>query len=221
MISSSSRSTKEVDLITAEVNQLLDISPDPSLLVSNSSLEILAVNASLVEFSGYTRGELLATPLETLLPGIQEICQDENSNLELHSLQGCKLELVNRRKGKASVQVRANALGNQRRYAVYRLSSLTNSSSDMGLPVPNAAQYAGLLELLEIFNQSTLEEALDIIVRVGKDMLPAESFGIYKIDSNHPQLKAVILDNPSGFLPQTISTADFFSHYKESQFSPP
>ena len=221
MISSSSRSTKDIDLITTEVSQLLDVSPDPSLLVSNNSLEILAVNASLVEFSGYTRGELLSTPLETLLPGISEICKDESLNLELHSLQGCKLELVNRRKAKASVLVRANALGNQRRYAVYRLASLTNSSTGRGLPDPNAAEYAGLLELLEIFYQSTLEEALDIIFQVGKDMLPAESFGIYKIDSNHPQLKAVILDNPSGFLPQTISTADFFSHYKKSQFSPP
>ena len=159
MISSSSRSTKDIDLISAEVSQLLDVSPDPSLLISNNSLEILAVNASLVEFSGYTRGELLATPLETLLPGIRELCEDEGLNLELHSLQGCKLELVNRRKGKTSVLVRANALGNQRRYAVYRLASLPNSPAGRGVPDPNAAQYAGLLEILEIFYQSTLEEA--------------------------------------------------------------
>ncbi len=78
-----------------------------------------------------------------------------------------------------------------------------------------------MLALIQIFYQSTLEEALDIILQVGKDMLHAESLGIYKIDSNHPQLKAVILDNPSGFLPETISTADFFSHYKDSHFSPP
>lgn len=221
MIASSSKSAKDIDLITAEVSQLLDISPDPSLLVANNGLDILAVNASLVKLSGYTRDELLTTPLEKLLPGIQDICTDEKLNLELHSLQGCKLDLVNRRKGKSSVLVRAKALGNQRRYSVFRLASLTSPPSSSGFSVSSADQYAGLMELLQIFFQSTLEDALDVILQVGKEMLSAESFGIYKIDSNHPQLKAVILDNPSGFLPQTISTADFFSHYKECQFSPP
>jgi PAS domain S-box-containing protein len=221
LIASSSRSSKDLDLITAEVSQLLDISPDPALLVANNGLGILAVNASLVELSGYTRDELLATPLEDLLPGISTICANESQNLGLHSLQGCKLELVNRRKGKTPILVRAKALGNQRRYAVYRLSIPGSSTTGKDLSGLNAVQHAGLMELLEIFYQSSLEKALDIILKVGKDMLATESFGIYKIDSNHPQLKAVILDNPSGFLPQTISTADFFSHYREIQFSPP
>jgi PAS domain S-box-containing protein len=221
LISSSSRSAKGIDLIKAEVSQLLDISPDPSLLVANDSLDILAVNSSLVELSGYTRDELLATPLETLLPGIQETCRDESLNLELHSLQGCKLDLVNRRKSKTAVLVRVNALGNQRRYSIYRLTSLANTASRKGFPAADTSQYAGLNEMLEIFYQSSLEDALGVILQAGKELLSAESLGIYKIDSNHPQLKAVILDNPSGFLPQTISTTDFFSHYKESQFSPP
>ncbi len=200
---------------------MLDISPDPSLLVVNDGLDIIAVNASLVEFSGYTRDELLTTPLESLLPGIQKICGDESQNLELHSLQGCKLNLINRRKGKSSVLVRAKALGNMRRYSVYRLAPLSYPSKGGVFSTSSSEQYAGLLELLNIFYQSNLEDALNIILKVGKDMLPAESFGIYKIDSNHPQLKAVILDNPSGFLPETISTSDFYSHYIASQFSPP
>ena len=221
MISSSSRFTKGIDLITTEVSQLLDISPEPALLVDNLSLGIQAVNASLVELSGYTRDELLSQPLEKLIPGIQEICEDESRNLELQSLQGCKLELVNRRQGKTPVLVQTNALGNQRRYSVFRITSLSKAPSSKGLSKDKKDQHAGLQDLLEIFYQSTLEDALDVILQVGKRMLSAESLGIYKIDSNHPQLKAVLLDNPSGFLPQTISTADFFSHYKESQFAPP
>ena len=221
MISTSSRSAKDIDLAPAEISQLLDVSPDPSLLVDNRGLEILAVNGLLVELSGYTRDELLATPLEILLPGIQAVCRDENLNLELHSLQGRKLELVNRRKGKNPVLIRARTLGNQRRYSVFRLSSLSGPPGGANLSTPHGNRYAGLLDLLDIFYQSTLDEALEIVVRVGKEMLSAESFGVYKIDSNHPQLKGVILDNPSGFLPQTISTSDFFSHYKQSQFSPP
>ena len=200
---------------------MLDISPDPSLLVDNNNLEIHAVNALLVELSGYTRDELLSTPLDKLLPGIQEASQNESMNLELHSLQGCKFELVNRRQGKTAVLVRANALGSQRRYSVYRLASLSSGASRTSFSHPNPDQYAGLQEMLEIFYQNSLEDALDVILQAGKDLLSAESLGIYKIDSNHPQLKAVILDNPAGFLPQTISTADFFSHYKESLFSPP
>ena len=221
MLPNSSRSSKDFDLLTAEVSHLLDISPDPSILVLNNGLEILAVNASMSELTGYTRKEILKLQLDNLLPNIQTVRADDSLNLELHSLQGCQLDLVNRRKQKFSAVVQAKALGKDRRYAVYRITTLTNNLKGKGLPDHEAFQLDGILALVQIFYQSTLEQALDIIIQVGKDILDAESLGIYKIDSNHPQLKAVILDNPSGFLPDTISTTDFFSHYKVSHFSPP
>ena len=221
MLPNSSRSSKDIDLLTAEVSHLLDISPDPSILVLNNGLEILAVNASMSELTGYTRKEILKLQLDNLLPNIQTIRADDSLNLELHSLQGCQLDLINRRKQKFSAVVQAKALGKDRRYAVYRITTLSNNLKGKGLPDHEAFQLDGILALVQIFYQSTLEQALDIIIQVGKEILDAESLGIYKIDSNHPQLKAVLLDNPSGFLPDTISTTDFFSHYKDSHFSPP
>jgi PAS domain S-box-containing protein len=221
LLPNSSRSSKDIDLLTAEVSHLLDISPDPAILVLNNGLEILAVNASMSELTGYTRRELLKLQLDNLLPDIQSIRTVDPQNLELHSLQGCQLDLINRRKQKFSAVVQAKALGKDRRYAVYRITTLSNNLKGKGLPDHEAFQLDGILALVQIFYQSTLEQALDIIIQVGKDILNAESLGIYKIDSNHPQLKAVILDNPSGFLPDTISTTDFFSHYKDNHFSPP
>ncbi len=210
-----------MELKAGEISQLLDISPEPSLLVSNPDLAILAVNAPLVKLSGFTRSELLNLDLKALLPGINHIREDESLNLELHSLQGQKLDLVNRRKHKISVQLQARALGKDRRYAIYTFRSSSTTAKAGSLGNQSSLPYQGLLSLVEIFYQSSLEEALEVILRVGKEMLTAESLGIYKIDSNHPQLKAVILDDPSGFLPKTISTTDFFSYYKEIQFSPP
>jgi len=221
LISNPSRSSKDIDLITAEVSQLLDISSDPSILVSSGDLTILACNASMAELTGYTRNELLNFQLDTILPGIQAIRQDDSLNLELHSTQGQNLELINRRKQKTSTNVRVKALGKNRRYAVYRFAPLSKTDQSRLSPGQESIHLDGVLDLVKIFYQSNLDEALAILIRVGKDILTAESLGIYKIDSNHPQLKAVILDNPSGFLPETISTTDFFSHYKESQFSPP
>ncbi len=220
MIQNASRTGKDIDLLAPEVSQLLDISPDPSLLAGNPDLEILAVNASMAELSGFTRDELLGLDLESLLPGIQQIRDNQTRYLELHSLQGQNLDLVNRRKQKIPVHIQAKTLGKNRRYSVYTFltpsKSPASSSRDQESPF-----YQNLLALIEIFYQSTLEEALEIILQAGKEMLSAESLGIYKIDSNHPQLKAVILDNPSSFLPPTISTTDFFSYYKDCQFSPP
>ncbi|MFL7812254.1 MAG: nitrogen regulation protein NR(II) [Anaerolineales bacterium] len=221
MIQSSQRAGRDVELQAGEISHLLDISPDPCLLVSNPDLAILAVNAPLVKLSGFTRSELLTLDLETLLPGIVEIREDESLNLELHSLQGQKLDLVNRRKQRIAVQLQARALGKDRRYAIYSFSSSSSAARAGTTGKQPSLPYQGLLSLVEIFYQSTLDQALEVILRVGKEMLAAESLGIYKIDSNHPQLKAVILEDPSGFLPKTISTTDFFSFYKEVQFSPP
>lgn len=221
MIANSSRSSTETELITSEINQLLDISPDPSILVSNSDLSILAANAAMAELSGYTRKELLTLQLNTLLPELSTIQENEIANLELHSTQGHKIDLISRRKQKINTHLQAKTLGNNRRLSVYRLTPLNKPLSKKYSPEQETSRMNAILRLLKVFCQPDLESALDIIIQVGKDILGAESLGIYKIDSNHPQLKSVQLDNPNGFLPATISTADFFSHYKESHFSPP
>ncbi len=208
-------------MITSEINQLLDISPDPSILVSNSDLSILAANAAMAELSGYTRRELLSLQLDTLLPGLSSIKENETTSLELHSTQGHKIDLISRRKQKINTHIQAKTLGNNRRLSVYRLTSLNIPHSKKRSSDHENSQMDAILRLSKVFYQPDLESALDIIIQVGKDILGAESLGIYKIDSNHPQLKSVQLDNPNGFLPATISTADFFSHYKESHFSPP
>ena len=90
MIANSSRSPADIELLTAEVNQLLDITPEPSILVSNSEMQILAANAAMAELSGYTRRELLSLHLETILPDLPEIKENESSNLELNSTQGMR-----------------------------------------------------------------------------------------------------------------------------------
>jgi len=221
LISNPSRSSDEIELIPNEVSHLLDISPDPSALVSNTDLVIRAVNASMSELTGYTRKELLSLHLDTLLPKLPAIIQDPALHLELHSIQGRELDLISRRKQKITTQVQAKTLGISKRFTVYSLNTLENSKRRKLHKDQESTQLEGILALSQIFYQSSLDQALEIIIQVGKNMLTAESLGIYKIDSNHPQLKAVILDNPSGFLPPTISTTDFFSHYKDSQFSPP
>ena len=208
-------------MIPDEVSHLLDISPDPSILVSNTDLDILAANASMAELTGYTRKELLSLHLDTLLPKLLSITQDPALNLELHSIQGRELDLITRRKQKITTLVQANTLGKSKRFTVFRLNILGKTNRRNNSTALESAQLDGILALSRIFYQTSLDQALEIIIQVGKNMLTAESLGIYKIDSNHPQLKAVILDNPSNFLPPTISTTDFFSHYKDSQFSPP
>ena len=221
MIANSSRSSIETELNTSEINQLLDISLDPSILVSNSDLTILAANAAMAELSGYTRRELLTLHLDTLLPELSSIKENEIANLELHSTQGHNIDLISRRKQKISTHVLAKTLGSNRRLSVLRLNPLNKPHSLNRSPNKGNSQMDAIFRLSKVFFQPDLESALDIIIEVGKAILSAESFGIYKIDSNHPQLKSVRLDNPAGFLPATISTTDFYSHYIESHFSPP
>jgi two-component system sensor histidine kinase AtoS len=221
LIQNSSRSSPEIGLKTSEVNQLLDVSPDPSILVSNTDLQIMAANAAMAELTGYTRKELLSLHLDILLPDLTSIKGNETSNLELHSTKGHKIDLLSRRNQKIKAIIQAKALGNNRRLSVYRLNPLSKTHTKKIQLDQDSTQMDAIIQLSKVFYQSDLEAALDIIIQVGKDILSAESLGIYKIDSNHPQLKSVRLDNPRGFLPGTISTTDFFSNYKESQFSPP
>ena len=221
MNSNPSRSSSEIELITSEINQLLDITQEPCILVSNSDLLILAANAAMAELTGYTRKELLSLPLNTILPNLTSIKDRDTSNLELQSLQGHSIELISRRNQKIKAKIQAKALGKNRRLTVYRLTALNRTQARQGASNQENRRMDTFLQLSKVFYQTDLESALNILIEVGKEILSAESLGIYKIDSNHPQLKSVQLDNPKGFLPATISTTDFFSHYKVSQFSPP
>jgi len=221
LIPNPSRSSSEIGLKTSEINQLLDISPDPSILVANADLLILAANAAMSELTGYTRKELLSLQLDVLLPELSMIKGDETSNLELHSSKGHKIDLISRRKQKIKTLIQAKVLGNNRRLSVYRLNPLSKIHAKKISSDQDSTQMDAIIAISKVFYQPDLDGALDIIIEVGKEILSAESLGIYKIDSNHPQLKSVRLDNPRGFLPATITTTDFFSHYKETQFSPP
>ena len=222
MLSSNpTRLSGEIEFVSSEVSYLLDISPDPSILSSNDDRKILAVNAAAAELTGYTRKELLSLHLDTLLPKLVDLQKDPKVNLELSSLQGHELDLITRRKQKITTRVQAKTLGKSKRFTVYRITPSGRFPKKQSSIDQYQAHLDSFLDLIQVFYQPDLDHALDIILQVGKKILTAESLGIYKIDSNHPQLKAVILDNPAGFLPNTISTSDFFSHYKESQFSPP
>jgi PAS domain S-box-containing protein len=187
LISNPSRSSDEIELIPDEVSHLLDISPDPSILVSNTDLDILAANASMAELTGYTRKELLSLHLDTLLPKLLSITQNPALNLELHSIQGRELDLITRRKQKITTLVQANTLGKSKRFTVFRLNILGKTSRRNNSAALESAQLDGILALSQIFYQTSLDQALEIIIQVGKNLLTAESLGIYKIDSNHPQ----------------------------------
>ena len=221
LLSNPSKSSEEVELIPNEVSHLLDISEHPAVLVSPADLQILAANASFAELSGYTREELLNLHLETLIPRILPVLEDEEQQLALHSLQGRRLDLINRRKQKIATTVKAKKIGTSKRFSIYMLSPRGEPSGRGKESSPDEPALDQIIPLTEIFFQPDLDQALAVVIEVGKRLLQAESLGIYTVASNHPNLQAIKLDNPTGCLPDSISTTDFFTHYKEFQFSPP
>ena len=166
MTSNSSRSSTEIELITSEINQLLDISPDPSILVSNSDSSILASNAPMAELSGYTRRELLSLQLDTLLPEFSSLKGNETANLELQTSQGYKVDLISRRKQKISTNIQAKTLGNNRRFSVYRFTPMNKPLSKGTSSKQSSSQMDAILQLSKVFYQPDLESALDIIIHM-------------------------------------------------------
>ncbi len=221
ILSNPSKSSGEADLAPNEVSHLLDITNHPAVLVAQDDLQILAANASFAELSGYTRRELIQLHLETLLPKIVPILQDDGATLELHSLQGREIDLINRRKQIIPTTVNAKRIGSIKRFSIYQISPAKQKSNRRSSQDSVASPGEGIQELTEIFYQPDLDQALEVIIRVGKKMLGAASMGVYTAASNLPHLKAVKLDNPFEDLPEIISTTDFFTHYTEFQYSPP
>jgi PAS domain S-box-containing protein len=211
----------DLELKPGELSHLLDMTTDPTVLVSLPDLKILAANRHIAELSGYTRDELLKLHLETLLPQIVKVQDNESSALELHSIQGHEVDLINRRKQKINTSVQAFKIGKTKRLSMYKIKPASLERRKRLDKKSAQKRLINILELSRVLQGQKLEEALKEIVQLGKELLTAESFAIYTVSSNHPQLKAIAINDAENYLPETISTADYFSHYQDFQFSPP
>lgn len=210
------------ELAPNEVSHLLDISRDPSLLISSTDHKIFAVNAPAAELTGYTRQELTELHLETLLPKLSDVLDNENQTLELHSRQGVELDLISRRKKKIPIRVTVSRLGESKRFSIFRIISREKNNPNSRYEEKALAYSLSDLEkFADILHQTELDEALEILGQLGLNLLSGSSFGLYTISSNHPKLQAIWLEDPDNLLPETISTSDFFTYYKEPLYAPP
>ncbi len=221
LLSNPGNPSEDRELNPSEVSHLLDIASDPAVLVSLPELKILAANRHIAELSGYTRDELLNLHLETLLPQIVDIKEDESSRLELHSIQGHEIDFITRRKQKINTNVQAHKIGKAKRFSIYQIRPASRERRKKLDEESEKKRLKAILELSHALQGKQIEEALEEIVQVGKELLTADSLAIYTVSSNHPQLKVLAKDDPGATLPDTTSTADYFSHYQEYTFSPP
>lgn len=221
LLSNQPNSSDKVELNPSEVSQLLDFTTGPAVLVSLPDLKIVAANRHIAELSGYTRDELLNLHLETLLPKIVKVKGDESLSLELHSTQGHEIDFITRRKQKITTNVQAKKVGGRKRFSIYKITPASRERRKQLDEESEKKRLEAILRLSNVLQAEEIEDALQEIVGVGKELLTAESVGIYTVSSNHPQLKALAVEDQAGYLPETISTADYFSHYQEFRFSPP
>ena len=221
LLSGSSKSPQDSELAPGEVNHLLDITGRPAVLVSHPDLKIEAANLQIAQLCGYTREELLQLHLETLLPKILETYTDQDAYLALHSTQGRDLDLITRRKNSLRTRVHAKKLGESKRYTLITINQLTRERRQELDEDRLSGIQEDFLSLAGAYLEEDLESALASVVSTGSRLLTAASVGIYTISSNHPQLSLLASEDAAGLLPETISTADFYSHYKEALFSPP
>lgn len=221
LLSNSEKSSQEVELDTQEISRLLDITADPALLVTLPDLKIIAANRHIAELSGYTRDELLHLHLETLLPKIIKVKENEDHTLELHSKHGYEIDFINRRKQKLNTSVRAQKIGRSKQWAIYKIRPASRERRKQLEEESDKKQLNALLRLSQVLQEKELEAALNELAQIATELLTANSVGIYTVSSNHPQLKTAARFDRDDVFPETISTADFFSHYQDLNFSPP
>lgn len=221
LLSNSEKPSQEVELDTQEISRLLDITSDPALLVTLPDMKIIAANRYIAELSGYTRDELLHLHLETLLPQIINVKEDQDHVLELHSKHGYEIDFINRRKQKVNTNVRAQKIGRTKQWAIYKIRPASRERRKQLEEESDKKQLNAILRLSQVLQGQELETALSEIAQVSIKLLTAMSVGIYTVSSNHPQLKTAARHDPEDVLPDAISTADYFSHYQSYTFSPP
>lgn len=192
-------------LSLAEIESLLDVFPQATLLVDLRENEILLANAQATELTSFTRNELVDLNLDAMIPalGIMDHSQGLGNaitsfNSSINTRRGTKIDVIltiNRLDPQNSV-----ALILLEREQVYRLQQAEKQRYNQLLE--------HLYKLILSTQESDFRQAIQSALQTGHMLTGAAVLAIYVVDPRSPDLRRIANWGIAKELPERIPPSD-------------
>ncbi len=163
-----------------EFNALLNLLNEPAILIESHRGQILNANSALLKLTAFTQAEIISTDLPSLLPkySIDLSTPGEATESSLNRRQRDPLE----------VMVRAIFLDTNNLWAVLAITPLSIYQQTVSNEQRQEKVYQAFLDLADLVNQTSMDAAIQMAMRIGKDLLDTSLLCIYQANPQSPQL---------------------------------
>lgn len=186
-----------------EMAALLDLCPEAVVLVDTRENRIMLANSHATELTAFTRLELTGLALATLLPTLDnEIWKGANPG------QSWDLPLFRHGGTKTDVQFIPAFLDPQKRLAIINLMPVALREQRLAEQQRHQQQWQALQELVQAFQQSDIDMALNQGLQAGSIFTGAPLLALYQVDHASPQFLRTFSLATANRLPQSISPHD-------------
>lgn len=188
-----------------EIEGMLELFPDATMLVDFSNWRILTANTKAVELVSYTRSELKQLKLTSLFSDWEDLPINPQPINESES--SC-LTLLPRNKTTLEVQVRLLHISSSGKWALLRIIP-TSILQQRELEQQSSTRLVdGVKKISQALQQSSLEEALQTILSAAQAISGATFLSIYQANGKDLELFRVAQIGTPEILPDVLPAQD-------------
>jgi PAS domain S-box-containing protein len=182
----SKRKLKKLDI--SEVETLLDIIPQATILIDGRDGHIISANAAMTELSAYTRDELSNMSLDELL------AESDHQNIFLELLNSVdrtrmwELSMIRRGGGTIDIKASSAALDHDSEKLVITLEPASLSEQREVEKDRQRQLWEGLQTLAAALLKNSIEEALILALEASFVLTGSSAVAIYQANGDKPAL---------------------------------
>jgi len=192
-----------------ELEDVLEALPQPVLLVDTDTWNISQINSRVLEYTNFTRSELIDTDLRELFADWFDPLPDKTAGIKSALLSGKTIikRLVRHDKTQALTRLQLGGLKNHPGKALLVMEPAEALIHDEEPESPSPF-WKGLNELIGSEMQTDLHTALTQALTASVRLTGADVLAIYQLLEGKPEIQRLICIDKAGLLPEMLGMQD-------------
>jgi two-component system, NtrC family, sensor histidine kinase AtoS len=192
-----------------DFDSLLNLVPDPSLLVDRKNNTISTTNSALLKLCAFTQTELKGKPIRDLIRDMPD------SPVEI----GNEYSVTVNRRMREAISVRMKVTANLTEGQ--QVISLFPDDTGSNLPInENPTLFDDIFELTKISDETDLGKALDRVIEVTHQLTGCDFICIYQADPTYPRLQKTSQTASGTVFPDALPSTDLIRLASPSLWRP-
>jgi two-component system, NtrC family, sensor histidine kinase AtoS len=207
-------------LVISEIEAILDIIPEATLLVDGRDGLIASANAAATELSAYTRAELTQMSIKEIFTEANNQDLLDDIRKSIGRMTYLELPMVKRGGGKINVRVTPITLDRESEKVVITFEPVSLIEQQREERERQHQVWNGLITIANALLERGIEEALNLALEAGFYLTGSACVALYRANGDHPGLKKTNELGTKDLLPGIANPYDLAALQKPTLWIP-